>query len=121
MKYKTLFRLVMKALGVVFIGLALPGLVGGIGQLAMYVASNPGFPGGWPPPGWWWQVALSSLGHVVQLALGLYLLLGGTWIVDKAIPSNRPYCPECGYDLSTRTGDHCPECGTNVPGEVRGG
>ena len=120
MKYKTLFRLVMKVLGVVFIGLALPRLVGGIGQVTAYVVSNPGFPGG-RPPGWFWQVALTSLGHVLQLALGLYLFLGGRWIVDKAIPSNRPYCPECGYDLSTRTGDQCPECGTKLPGDMTGG
>jgi hypothetical protein len=51
-----------------------------------------------------------------QLALGLYLFFGGEWIVNRAIPSNRPYCPECGYDLSRSRREHCPECGVTLPG-----
>ncbi len=119
MKYKTLFRLVMKVIGVVLIGLALPRMVGAIGQVAIWVVTNP-FPAG-SQLSVWLQVGLSSLGHAFQLAIGLYLFFGGKWIVDKAIPSNRPYCPECGYDLSTRAGDHCPECGTKLPNDTPGG
>jgi hypothetical protein len=49
---------------------------------------------------------------VAQLGIGLYLFFGGRWIADLAIPSNRPYCHECGYDLTSATGTVCNECGT---------
>jgi predicted amidophosphoribosyltransferase len=45
-------------------------------------------------------------------ASGLYLFFGGKWIVDLAIPGNRPYCQECGYDLTGAHRDRCPECDT---------
>ena len=32
-----------------------------------------------------------------------------------AARSNRPYCPECGYDLSKATSGNCPECGVKLP------
>ena len=41
-----------------------------------------------------------------------YLFFGGKWIADKAIPGNRPYCHECGYDLTNAVGNVCTECGT---------
>ena len=121
MKYKTLFRLAMKVLGVVFVGLALPHVAGQIAQVMwFFTSSQRGIPPGMTPA-WWWQIGLSSLGYALQLALGLYLLFGGKWLVDKAIPSNRAYCPECGYDLSAAGGDQCPECGVKLPDELRGG
>jgi hypothetical protein len=62
----------------------------------------------------WLEIARFG-GYLVQLLLGLYLFFGAKWIVNKAIPSNRPYCPECGYDLSKSRGDVCPECGVALP------
>ena len=50
----------------------------------------------------------------VFIIAGVYLFFGGRWIADKAIPGNRPYCYECGYDLSNYVGERCPECGTPV-------
>jgi uncharacterized paraquat-inducible protein A len=47
-----------------------------------------------------------------NLIAGLYLFFGGKWIVNKAIPSNRPYCHECGYELTHARSNVCPECGT---------
>ncbi|MGB7157408.1 MAG: hypothetical protein WBD40_05045 [Tepidisphaeraceae bacterium] len=33
-------------------------------------------------------------------------------VLLKAIPGNRPYCHECGYDLTNAVGHVCVECGT---------
>ncbi|MCZ6811939.1 MAG: hypothetical protein ACE10B_03625 [Phycisphaerales bacterium] len=63
-----------------------------------------------------WMVYLAPYsGSIVQLAIGVYLLFGGKWIVNVCIPSNRPYCPECGYDLSKAASANCPECGVKLP------
>ena len=107
MKYKTLFRMLLKAIGVWVFA---EGISSFGGSLLFYLGSlfldRPG------------QVAFSEgfplyLVHpVVQIAIGLYLFFGGTWIVDKAIPGNRPYCHECGYDLTDAAGNVCAECGT---------
>ena len=118
MKHKTWFRLVMKAIGVLLICLSLPDLMRAGVQLASTLLSDPGS-GPWPPGGWWWWLGAWGVGPALQLALGLYLVLGGKWIVDTVIPSNRPYCPECGYDVSKATASDCPECGSQLPAELR--
>ncbi len=56
--------------------------------------------------------AMNTVSPLVQLGLGAYLFFGGKWIVDQAIPGNRPYCHECGYDLTNAAGSVCAECGT---------
>ena len=53
-----------------------------------------------------------------NLIAGLYLFFGGKWIVNKAIPSNRPYCHECGYELTHARSNVCPECGTEFKAEL---
>ena len=108
MKYKTLFRLMLKWLGVYFFSHGVyytaPGLIS-----LIYSYSQTGG----PLPGrdeWYRFVNLS--GPLLYCGFGLYLFFGGKWIVDKAIPSNRPYCHECGYDLTAAAQNRCPECGT---------
>jgi hypothetical protein len=113
MKYKTLFRLLLKAIGVF---LFMQGIAHAITQLGwvlqiLGVSLFGGFPGSWD-----WGLVGYLLGSVVQAILGLYLFFGGAWIADKAIPGNRPYCPECAYDLTRIAGDRCPECGTPLAG-----
>lgn len=104
MKHKTWFRLVVKALGLYFFTY---GMLSVLGTICMLLAD--------------WIFATSSYWHqfdteillnsVLQILAGAYLFFSAEWIVNLAIPSNRPYCPNCGYDLSKRVGDHCPECG----------
>ncbi|MCH8344127.1 MAG: hypothetical protein IH983_09070 [Planctomycetes bacterium] len=120
MKHKTWFRLVLKAIGVLLVGLSLPDIVKLVAQMGHFSVSRSFASGRFPvppPPNWWWvwNLVAEAIGHLLELGVGLYLLLGGKWIVNLCIPSNRPYCPECGYDLSKATSANCPECGVKLP------
>ncbi len=121
MRYKTLFRVLLKVLGV---WLFIQGLMGviqaSLQMLSYWLESNPRM-----------QLSFFSrsiwlFSGVAKLLFGLYLFFGGAWIADKAIPGNRPYCHECGYDLRSAAGPDCPECGTPLgppdvkdPGDTR--
>jgi len=107
MRHKTAVRLALKVLGVFFIAQGLIHL-GYIAASAVLAALDPHFDSfsraTFGPP----AVAYGGL----HLLIGLYLFLGGRLIVDRIIPSNRPYCAECGYDLTGLPSDGlCPECG----------
>lgn len=104
MKYKTLFRLLVKIIGVYFVT---QGLLHLIPQVVMMIQQvfddrSPGIFARF----WRYGRAL------IEIILGLYLFFGGKWIVNKAIPSNRHYCHECAYELRNLTSNRCPECGT---------
>ena len=96
MKHKTWFRLVLKAIGIMLIGMSLSQVTSlvafAITLLAVYFdiyLDTSMFLYNWP----YW------IGGALQFSLGLYLLLGGKWLLNRIIPSNRPYCPECGYEV----------------------
>ena len=110
MKYKTAFRLAIRAIGVLVLANSLPWCIAGLASLAAQLADvNLRGPVDYIS----WSIGIGPiLGHGVGIVIGLYLLSGGRWIVDRVIPSNRPYCPECGYDLTHLPSDYrCPECG----------
>jgi len=112
MKYKTLFRMLLKVLGVwVFVeglfGLVNMGLSGYVTSLYQAI----------PPLRFseqWWISVEPLAAPLVQIVIGLYLFSGGAWVANRAFPGNRPYCGECGCDL-TGSGERCPECGAVVP------
>ena len=102
MKYKTLFRLLLKFLGVWLTANAVVGMVGTLSNWIVYTwLRQSSYP-------YWIGLARDS----IAITLGLYFFFGGKRIVDLAIPSNRPYCHECGYDLTGSIGNVCNECGT---------
>ena len=111
MKYKTLFRVLLKVVGV---WLGITGLINVVEALCYaliwYLDSGSfgtsfGFAGTY------------LAGGLLEFVAGLYLFFGGKWIVNRAIPGNRPYCPECGYDLTGNKSGHCTECGTAIPSD----
>lgn len=113
MKYKTLFRLALKIVGVVVVvhaafdipwsALSLVGYATSTNSVQMSMING--------LPDWAWTAA-QFVTSLLKIALGIYLFFGGEWMVNKAIPSNKPYCYECGYLLRDLTGNRCPECDT---------
>ena len=107
MKYKTLFRVLLKVIGVwVFVN-GISSFVSHLGMLGYYF-TNSAMRGS----GQLGYFAMNIVAPLVQMGLGAYLFFGGQWVADKAIPGNRPYCHECGYDLTNAAGNVCSECGT---------
>lgn len=108
MKYKTLFRLMLKIIGVWIFAEGAQSSVTLMAAIGYTYSQSPFLSVSSVA---WYQI-VQSAGTLLYAAFGVYLFFGGKWIVDKAIPSNRPYCHECGYDLTAAAQHHCPECGT---------
>jgi hypothetical protein len=98
MKYKTLFRMLLKVIAVWLFVDGLSSLLMSVGYAFMGVGD--------------FYFIFGTVSALAKVGFGLYLFFGGKWIADKAIPGNRPYCHECGYDLTNAAGNVCTECGT---------
>jgi hypothetical protein len=113
MKYKTLFRVLLKVIGVLIFVEGTSAVLTMVAQLSAYFVSR-----GSGLDILRWQITLSITPGLLKMAAGLYFFFGGAWLADKALPSNRPYCHECGYDLTNAAGTVCNECGTPFPNET---
>ncbi len=111
MRYKTLFRVMMKAIGVWFFVMGMTNVIGEVARLIVMATQEEGFarPELIEP----YQIS-SWIVTLCYVGAGLYLFFGGKWIANIAIPGNRVYCHECGYTLTESAGSHCPECGTET-------
>jgi len=119
MKHKTIVRIIVKLIGLYFI---MQGLPSALSQLANVMIST-GMNGNVISTGfgqqsdWSWMIP-SFLYWGAQIGLGAYLLFGGGIIINLIVPSNRRYCPECGYMLRHPIPAQCSECGVVLPNNV---
>ncbi len=123
MKHKTWFRLVLQAVGVLLVGFGAPDLIADIGGYIVWQYQIAGTVrgGAMGPVPDWLGFLVQFLPPALQTAFGIYLMTGASWLLNKIIPSNRPYCPECGYELAHHSSPKCPECGVALPDRAEAG
>ncbi len=85
MNHRVWFTLVVRAIGLLFVGFTVGSLPGFVSQVIAHSQNDWGesrlFAIG---PALLWTT-LAYLGTFVQLGLGLYLLLGGKWLIDRCL------------------------------------
>lgn len=106
------FKLLVRLVGLLLIGLSLPTVVWQIGRLL--ASTIPASPTRTSTSFSYelWAGAPYLLGYGVQLALGVYLLRGGDWVIRKILAEINGRCSVCGFDIQNTRGSTCPECNT---------
>lgn len=104
------FRLLLKAVGVLLLGMSVPMLLWTLGSLLAQRIESGGITltelgRGWLPP---------IMGYGSQVAIGLYLLLGGQRLIEYSLRGVRGRCAACGYNVAELKAPVCPECGTPI-------
>jgi hypothetical protein len=103
------FKLLVRAIGLLLLGLALPAILVNAGYI-IWMKLDPTYS----------QVGGAQLlrylpvilGYGAQCILGFYLMLGAEPIIARCLRGVRGRCATCGYDISSLAASPCPECGT---------
>lgn len=106
------FTLMVRGIGLTFAGM---GLYGAASLLFMAVLQllSPWWPASYAQSGRfdnWSYVLYSSIGPLVTLAMGLYLVFRADWLIARFCREVVGRCARCGYDTSGLTSGQCPEC-----------
>ncbi len=113
----TWFRLLVKGIGIVVLGMGMPELISHISSLLQSLAmAGPGGALAGAPWFFWYTQAGFGISSLLQIAFGLYLLFRGQWLVDRCLRSVYGRCPACDYDVRGVPAVTCPECGIVLPG-----
>lgn len=100
------FKLIMRLIGVLLIGLSLPTAAGAVASLIYGFVNGANY---LEPGALIWLFSL--LPALAQLGIGLYLLFGSKWLMERCLRGIDSTCPNCAYDLTGATGNTCSECG----------
>jgi hypothetical protein len=113
MKYKTQFRLGIKGVALITFLITSPILLYIIMlAISLFIQGTGMF--------FSWTDLLIPFALSLPTVLSIYVFFRPNLIVNLAIPSNKPYCPECGYPLTKPIPNHCSECGTALPNDLVG-
>ena len=109
-------KLLLRAVGVLLIGLGVPHALAMTGSIANgYINARGLHVWEWLP-----GYAASLEGYLAQVGFGFYLLVNGRAITRLCMSDLRNVCLQCGYDIASIPGGTCPECGTPIRREVAG-
>jgi len=108
------FKLLVRLVGLLLMGLSVPMLLWYIGQFL--AASIPGSPaktsGSFDYQLYNTLPAVLSFGS--QAAFGAYLFFRGDWVIRRVLAEIHGRCAACGFDLSGMMSASCPECNTPI-------
>lgn len=108
------FKLLVRLVGILLLGLSVPMLLWHVGSFAaQMIPSSPMRTSGSM------EYALYStvpglLGYGAQATFGWYLLVRGDWVIRKVLAEIHGRCAVCGFDLTGVKATSCPECNTPV-------
>ena len=112
------FKLLVRGIGVLLIGLAIPSVIALFGTAAM-VANAANLTGNPSMDQWVWVLS-GILGTLAQLGFGVNLLFGAPRLVRYCLRQVNSRCGACDYDVRGLRGV-CPECGATIPEKVHPG
>lgn len=108
------FKLLVRAVGVLLLGLGGPMIVWYVARLLLM--GLPGSPGAtsrsFVPE--LTMAVPGILAYGSQTALGCYLIFRGDWIINRVLREVQGRCAICGYDLHGLASHNCPECNAPV-------
>lgn len=102
------FRLLIRALGVLFVGLGVTGLVDFVYRVIYRISIQPQVR---MDLEWVHWVAYGT-SHLIQPAIGVYLLFFAEGLIRLCLRDAIGRCGYCQFDVSGVLADVCPECGS---------
>jgi len=102
------FKLLVRGIGILLIGISVPYIGSQLSYLAYMFYPSAGDRQAWP------LEVISLVFILAQLLFGIYLLAGAPRLVRYCIRQVGYRCPGCDYDTRGLKGK-CPECGLDLP------
>lgn len=107
------FRVLVRLLGLLLIGLGVAPMVSQFGTVGYVIMNWQQGSGSRLNENWLWIVVTlaSVVAHTVQVVFGFYLLFSGRRLVAWCLRDVDTVCARCAYDLNGVCQGKCPECG----------
>lgn len=114
------FKLLVRGIGILLLGLSVPSLIRWFGSVViMWDAISP------VATSWSLRQQLlfglpGLLAEGAQAAFGWYLLFRGEGVISRVLAEIHGRCAKCGYDLRGLNSNACPECNTPIRAKAPG-